>query len=75
VKAMTGLDEDGSKLMAHAFADENPPIILADLSTETGKNIQAGFRFLLMGAVQGIRNPDAHCRRRVNTDPLAAAES
>ncbi len=60
VKAMTGLDEDGSKLMTHAFATENPRIILADLSTETGKNIQAGFRFLFMGAVQGIRNPDAH---------------
>jgi uncharacterized protein (TIGR02391 family) len=60
VKAMTGLDEDDSKLMAHAFADDNPRIILAELSTETGKNVQAGFRLLFMGAVQGIRNPDAH---------------
>jgi hypothetical protein len=30
------------------------------LLTETGKNVQSGFRFLFMGAVQGIRNPDAH---------------
>lgn len=60
VKAMTGLDLDGNKLMAAAFANSDPPIVLSDLSTETGRNIQTGFRFMLMGAVQGIRNPDAH---------------
>jgi len=60
VKTMTGLDLDGSKLMGDAFADSNPPIALADLSTETGRNIQAGFRLLFMGSVRGIRNPDAH---------------
>jgi uncharacterized protein (TIGR02391 family) len=60
VKVMTGLDLDGSKLMGEAFADSDPPIVLGDLSTETGKSIQAGFRFLFMGAVRGIRNPDAH---------------
>jgi|ERR1039458_2051066 uncharacterized protein (TIGR02391 family) len=60
VKAMTGLDLAGSKLMGEAFADSNPPIALGDLSTDTGRNIQAGFRFLFMGAVRGIRNPDAH---------------
>lgn len=57
---MTGLDLDGSALMGEAFKDTDPPLALADLSTETGKNIQAGFRFMLMGAVRGIRNPDAH---------------
>jgi uncharacterized protein (TIGR02391 family) len=60
VKAMTGLDLDGSKLMGEAFADTDPPIILGDPCTETGRNIQAGFRLLFMGAVRGIRNPDAH---------------
>jgi uncharacterized protein (TIGR02391 family) len=60
VKAMSGLDLDGAPLMAKAFADENPPLVLDDLSTATGRNVQAGFRFLLMGAAQGIRNPDAH---------------
>jgi len=60
VKAMTGLDLDGSKLMGDAFADSNPPITLGDLSTETGRNVQAGFRLLFMGAVRGIRNPEAH---------------
>ena len=60
VKAMIGLELDGSSLMGEAFKDDDPPIVLADLSTETGKNIQAGYRFLFMGAVRGIRNPDAH---------------
>jgi uncharacterized protein (TIGR02391 family) len=60
VKAMTGLELDGSTLMGEAFKDSDPPIVLADLSTETGRNIQAGYRFLFMGAVRGIRNPDAH---------------
>lgn len=60
VKTMTGLDRDGSPLMGEAFKDSDPPILLADLSTETGRNIQAGYRFLFMGAVTGIRNPDAH---------------
>src|SRR6202035_274914 len=52
VKAMTGLDLDGSKLMSEAFKDSDPRIALGDLSTETGKNIQAGYRFLFMGAVR-----------------------
>jgi uncharacterized protein (TIGR02391 family) len=60
VKTMTGLDLDGTALMGEAFKDTNPPLALADLSTETGRNIQAGFRFMFMGAVRGIRNPDAH---------------
>ena len=37
-----------------------PPLKLADLTTETGKGIQEGFRFIFMGAVRGIRNRDAH---------------
>ena len=60
VRKMTGLDLDGSKLMGEAFSNSNPPIALANPSTQTGRDIQAGFRFLFMGAVQGIRNPDAH---------------
>lgn len=60
VKAMTGLDIDGHPLMAKAFGNADPPIRLGDLSTETGRNVQAGYRFMFMGAVQGIRNPDAH---------------
>jgi len=63
VKEMTGLNADGNDLMARAFGDDrdpNPPIRLADVSKETGRNIQSGFKFIFMGCVRGIRNPDAH---------------
>jgi hypothetical protein len=30
------------------------------MTSDTGRNIQIGFRFLFMGAIQGIRNPHAH---------------
>ena len=59
VKEMTGLDADGSDLMARAFADKDGPLQIGG-SDDTGRNIQAGYRFLFMGAVRGIRNPDAH---------------
>lgn len=60
VKMMTGIDLDGVKLMSKVFSDSQPLIAFADMSTQTGKDIQAGLRFLFMGAVQAIRNPDAH---------------
>jgi len=60
VREMSGLDLDGYQLMNKALRDDLPPIRLADLSTETGRDIQSGFRFIFAGAVRGIRNPDAH---------------
>jgi uncharacterized protein (TIGR02391 family) len=60
VKEMTALDLDGSELMGKAFADKDALLQLGNPSTETGRNIQSGYRFLFMGAVRGIRNPDAH---------------
>lgn len=57
---MTGLDDDGSSLMNRVFSEHNPLLILGDLSIETGRSVQSGFRFLFVGAVRGIRNPDAH---------------
>ncbi len=60
VKAMTGLAGDGAGLMGQAFSSDRPHLILGDLSTVTGRDIQAGYRFLFMGAQQAIRNPAAH---------------
>lgn len=60
VKKLSGLELDGRALMTKAFSETNPPIVLRDLSTQTGRDLQEGFRFLFMGAVQGIRNPNAH---------------
>jgi uncharacterized protein (TIGR02391 family) len=75
VKKMTGRDDlDGVKLMSATFSDSNPLISLGDPSSETGRNIQAGFRFMFMGAVQGIRNPDAHEQFKA-LDPEEAFET
>lgn len=55
-----GLSGDGAGMMGVAFKDEGPALILADLTTKTGRDIQAGYRFLFMGSQQAIRNPAAH---------------
>jgi uncharacterized protein (TIGR02391 family) len=60
VKQMTGRDLDGTALMDETLGVANPRIVFADLSTKTGKDIQQGLHFMFKGAVQGIRNPDAH---------------
>jgi uncharacterized protein (TIGR02391 family) len=60
VKAMTGLPGDGAGLMGNAFKDDQPAVVLANPTTQTGKDIQAGYRFLFMGSQQAIRNPAAH---------------
>lgn len=59
-KLLSGLDADGKDLMARAFRPEGPVLSLADLGTETGRNVQAGYHQMFMGAVVGIRNPRAH---------------
>ena len=60
VKAMTSLPGDGAGLMGNAFKDDQPAVVLANPATQTGKDIQAGYRFLFMGSQQAIRNPAAH---------------
>lgn len=60
VKKLSGISGDGMGLMSNAFREEHPALVLADLTTQTGKDIQAGYRFLFMGSQQAIRNPAAH---------------
>ena len=60
VKRMTGLNLDGSKLMDDALGRPNPKIIFVDQSTQTGQDIQQRLHVMFKGAVQAIRNPDAH---------------
>lgn len=57
---MTGLSGDGAGLMGNAFKDGQPALELSDLTTQTGRDAQAGYRFLFMGSQQAIRNPAAH---------------
>ncbi|MCJ7458226.1 MAG: TIGR02391 family protein [candidate division Zixibacteria bacterium] len=60
VQDKIGQEFDGASLMNRAFSLEHPIIILDDLSSETGKNIQKGYMQIFAGAMTGIRNPKAH---------------
>lgn len=56
----TGEELDGVPLMRKAFTPSSPVIVLDDLATETGRNIQQGYMELFAGSMSGIRNPKAH---------------
>jgi uncharacterized protein (TIGR02391 family) len=58
---------DGAELMHKAFSPNNPVFVLADQSSESGKNIQQGFMELFAGSMIGIRNPHAH--ENLSLDP------
>lgn len=60
VKVRTGQEFDGADLMNRTSSLQNPIIILSDLSSETGKNIQKGYMQIFSGAMTGIRNPKVH---------------
>lgn len=51
---------DGAKLMQKVFSVNNPVFKFADLSTESGRNIQQGYMQIFTGSMIGIRNPKAH---------------
>lgn len=59
-RAAGGPDIDGVSLMQTAFSPNKPRIVLADLSTQSGKNMQRGYMELFTGAMSAIRNPKAH---------------
>ena len=48
--------------------DSDPRVALADLSTETGRNVQAGFRVLFMAPREGsaTRTPTSCSRRSMS---------
>ena len=56
----TGKELDGHGLMTQAFSANNPVIVLDDLSTQSGKDIQQGYMQIFAGSMTGIRNPKAH---------------
>ena len=59
-KKVKGEEKDGASLMKSAFSPGNPVIVLDDLSTDSGKNIQQGYMEIFAGSMTGIRNPKAH---------------
>ncbi|HZY79758.1 MAG TPA: TIGR02391 family protein [Cyclobacteriaceae bacterium] len=59
-KKSTNKEEDGASLMRKAFSHTNPVFVLADINTESGRNVQEGYMNLFAGVIIGIRNPKAH---------------
>ena len=54
--------------MQTAFSPNKPLIVLADLSTQTGKDMQRGYMDLFAGAMAAIRNPKAHGNVTITPD-------
>jgi uncharacterized protein (TIGR02391 family) len=55
-----GPELDGTALMQTAFSPKNPIIVLADLSTQSGRDMQRGYMDMFAGGMSAIRNPKAH---------------
>ena len=51
---------DGQALMNKVFADNDPVFEAGDRTTQTGKDIHLGTRFLFAGAMAALRNPKSH---------------
>jgi uncharacterized protein (TIGR02391 family) len=51
---------DGAPLMQKAFSAQDPLLILEDMTTQSGRNVQLGYMQMFSGAMTGIRNPKAH---------------
>ncbi|HEV8394542.1 MAG TPA: TIGR02391 family protein [Vicinamibacterales bacterium] len=66
VLTSTRQEYDGTDLMNRAFSVEKPVVVLADLSTQSGKDEQVGYMQLFAGAMRGIRNPKAHANIEID---------
>jgi len=62
-------DLDGQALMSTVFSEQRPILKINKLSNQSEIDEQAGFKFIYMGAMRGIRNPKAH-ERIIQTDPI-----
>lgn len=60
VREESSIDATGFNLMMNAFNEDNPRIALNNLSNESEKNEQKGYRYIFAGSMSGVRNPRAH---------------
>lgn len=72
IRARTGSEEDGDRLIGQVMSPNEPKLILSELDTESGQNDQKGFMQIYKGAYQGIRNPNAHSLTHDLTEVKAA---
>jgi len=60
VKAKSGIDLDGAKLVGRTFDGDSPVLVINSFDTETLKGEQRDFSSLLKGLYGTVRNPLAH---------------
>lgn len=60
VATLAKSEESGTKLMMSAFSEQYPLIRLTDLSNQSEKDEQQGYKFIFSGSVMAIRNPRGH---------------
>jgi len=72
-KEKSGIDGRGASLMHKIFNEKNPIIRLNEMRRDFEIDEQAGFRFIYVGAMTGIRNPKAHAEIQ-QRDPYRTLE-
>ena len=60
IRTLTGLDDDGAKLIDAVFSGDAPILVINKRNTQTEKTEQTGFCTLLKGIYGMFRNPLAH---------------
>ena len=60
IRDMSGVDEDGTRLIDCVFSVERPVLAMNTLQTETERSEHKGFAALLKGCFGAVRNPLAH---------------
>lgn len=60
VKKKSSVEGAGFRLMMNVFNEEQPIIALNELSDDSERSEQKGYRYMFAGAMSGIRNPRAH---------------
>ncbi len=73
LRSKSGLDLDGAALVTQALSIENPILKLANIESQSGRNIQVGFIDMLKGAYTGVRNPKAH-KLETDLNAISAAQ-
>lgn len=59
---------DGKDVMNKVFTPNNPMLELCDRSTDSGQNIQLGFKEMFSGSMSALRNPKAHENIQLTSD-------
>ncbi|HSH48867.1 MAG TPA: TIGR02391 family protein [Halomonas sp.] len=72
IRARTGSEEDGDRLIGQVMSPADAKLILSELDTDSGLNDQKGFMQIYKGIYQGIRNPKAHSLTHDLTEEKAA---